>query len=218
MFKEIPDLLSKAQIEALHAIARRSTFRDGRMTNPANKAKNNLQAYDPEAAELISAALMAHEDFRNFAFPVRIAPPILTRYDAGMGYGWHADAAFLETGSGPIRGDLSCTVFLSDPASYTGGALTIRLGERELAFRGGPGSAIVYPSHSFHQVQPVAAGARLVGLTFIQSRVASAHHREILYELNEVAALEGLKMSFENFSRLQLVRRNLLHLWGDAPR
>ena len=40
----------------------------------------------------------------------------------------------------------------------------------------------------------------------------------MLFELNEVAALEGLKMSQENFSRMQLIQANLLRAWGDKPR
>jgi PKHD-type hydroxylase len=39
----------------------------------------------------------------------------------------------------------------------------------------------------------------------------------MLFELNEVAALEGLKMDHQNFSRLQLVQANLLRYWGDQP-
>ena len=39
----------------------------------------------------------------------------------------------------------------------------------------------------------------------------------MLYELNEVAALEGLKMDAENFGRLQLVQQNLLRYWSDMP-
>ena len=60
-------------------------------------------------------------------------------------------------------------------------------------------------------------GRRLVGLTFIQSRIQDPFLRNLLFELNEVAALEGLKMSEENFGRLQLVQANLLRHWGDKP-
>ena len=60
----------------------------------------------------------------------------------------------------------------------------------------------------------MTAGERLVAITFIQSQVFETYHRELLYELNEVAALEGLKMSFENYSRLQLIQQNLLRLWS----
>jgi PKHD-type hydroxylase len=218
MFKVIPKLLSASQVAALSEIASRATFVDGRISNPHSRVKNNLQSYDAEAADTIGKALLANEDFRNFAFPVQIVPPFLTRYQPGMSYGWHADAALIDPGTGPIRPDLSCTVFLSDPASYSGGALAVRLGDAELKFRGPAGSAIVYPSHTFHQVEPLSAGVRLVALTFIQSRILDQHQREILYDLNEVAALEGLNMQFENYSRLQVVQRNLLHKWSDPPR
>ena len=68
-----------------------------------------------------------------------------------------------------------------------------------------------------HEVEPVTKGERLVAITFIQSRIADKFRRELLYEMNEVAALEGLKMEPENFTRLQLVQANLLRYWGDRP-
>ena len=103
------------------------------------------------------------------------------------------------------------------PASYEGGALRIQLGTRDLRFKGAPGTAIVYPSDMLHEVERVTAGERLVAITFIQSRIADNVRREMLYELNEVAALEGLGMGPENFARLQLVQANLLRRWGDRP-
>ena len=44
-----------------------------------------------------------------------------------------------------------------------------------------------------------------------------AQRGNLLYDLNEVAALEGLKMAPENFTRLQLVQAQLLRHWGDKP-
>jgi hypothetical protein len=38
--------------------------------------------------------------------------------------------------------------------------------------------------------------------------------RTQLYELSEVAALEGLKMNWNNRVRLEAVRNNLLRLWS----
>jgi PKHD-type hydroxylase len=217
MFKEIADLLSRDEVETLRRIASATQFLDGRGSNPDSTVKNNLQAYDKAAADLMARALYSHEEFDNFAFPIILAPPMLSRYVPGMAYGNHADAAFLPVGQKPIRCDLSCTIFLSDPDSFEGGALRIQLGSREVRFRGAPGSAIVYPSSMLHEVEPVTKGERLAGITFIQSRISDQFRRELLYELNEVAALEGLKMEPENFARLQLVQRNLLHHWGDMP-
>jgi len=64
---------------------------------------------------------------------------------------------------------------------------------------------------------PVTKGERLVAITFIQSRIQDPFRRNMLYELNEVAALEGLKMEPENYGRLQLVQQNLLRHWSDMP-
>jgi len=161
-------------------------------------------------------ALRRSEDLTNYAFPVRTAPPLLTRYSKQMKYGLHADAAFMQVGDIMLRSDLSCTIFLSDPETYVGGALRIRLGDVDHRVRGKAGSAVVYPSTTLHEVEPVESGERLVGLTFMQSRIRDTALRDLLYELNEVAALEGLKMDFANYSRLQRVQFNLLRLWSEA--
>ena len=218
MFKEMPDLLNAGQVAELKRIAASANFVDGRISNPHSKVKQNLQLHDESAyqasSKLMLQALFGHEDFRNYAFPVAIFPPLMTRYTPNMRYGAHADAAFLQLGNMSLRSDLSCTIFLNDPASYEGGALCIQLGTRDVRFRGQPGSAIVYPSTTMHEVEPVTKGERLVAITFIQSRIADEFQRELLYELNEVAALEGLTMQPENFTRLQLVQANLLRYWG----
>ncbi|MGZ8310666.1 MAG: Fe2+-dependent dioxygenase [Allosphingosinicella sp.] len=221
MFKEIPDLLNMGEVTELRRIAAAAQFVDGRISNPHSQVKQNLQLHDEAAyqrsSQIMTQAMFAHEDFRNYAFPVAILPPLMTRYTPGMRYGAHADAAFLTLGELTMRSDLSCTIFLNDPGAYDGGALRIQLGTREMRFRGPPGSAIVYPSNTMHEVEPVTRGERLVAITFIQSRLADSFRRELLYELNEVAALEGLRMAPENFARMQLIQASLLRHWGDAP-
>jgi PKHD-type hydroxylase len=220
MYRVLP-LLTAAEIQECQRIAASTQFIDGRASNPHNKAKNNLQLHDPAgyqaSSQLLLQAFGRSEEFREFAFPVVIAPPMLTRYQPGMHYGAHADAAFLQIPGVTLRSDLSCTVFLNDPKDYDGGALHIRLGDASLRFRLPAGEAIIYPSDTFHEVEQVTRGERLVAITFIQSRIADPFRRNLMFDLNEVAALEGLKMEPENFSRLQLVQANLLRYWGDKP-
>jgi len=190
---------------------------DGKISNPHSKAKSNLQMHDQNlqqsAVDIMAQALFANEDFVNFAIPTQFAPPLICRYTPGMKYGLHPDAALMGIGNVSIRSDLSCTLFLNDPNSYGGGALRIALGTEELRFKGPVGSAIIYPSHTLHEVEEVTKGERLVAITFIQSQVPDSFQRELLYELNEVAALEGNTMSGENFTRLQAVRFNLKRMW-----
>jgi PKHD-type hydroxylase len=220
MFREL-EILSAAQVAELRAIAASANFVDGRISNPHSTVKQNLQLHDEAAysrsSQILIQALYGSEEFQNFAFPVGMLPPMLARYTNEMRYGPHADAAFLQLGNQALRSDLSCTIFLSDPASYEGGTLVIELGSRRLPFKGAPGTAVVYPSDMLHEVERVTAGERLVAITFIQSRIPDKFRRELLYDLNEVAALEGLGMKPENYARLQLVQANLLRHWGDKP-
>ena len=218
---QILDLLSAQEVAELRKIAASATFVDGRITNPHNKTKINEQLHEPQAnqrsSSLLLQAFTRSEEFLDFAFPVQIAPPLMTRYHPGMRYGAHSDAAFIQLQGGPLRSDLSCTIFLNEPSEYDGGELHIQLGDAELFFKLKPGQTIVYPSDTLHEVRPVTRGERLVAITFIQSRIRDPFRRNLLFNLNEVAALEGLKMSHENFTRLQLVQSQLLRYWGEKP-
>ena len=214
-------ILTDAEVAECRKIAASAPFVDGRITNPHNTTKQNEQLHDAQAyqksSQLLLQAFKRSEEFREFAFPVVIAPPLITRYKPGMKYGAHADAAYMQLPNQAIRSDLSCTIFLNEPEDYEGGALHIRLSDASIRFKLKPGQAIIYPSDTLHEVEPVTKGERLVAITFIQSRVKDPFQRHMLFELNEVAALEGLKMDHENFSRLQLIQANLLRYWGDQP-
>jgi PKHD-type hydroxylase len=105
---------------------------------------------------------------------------------------------------------------VGDPAAYEGGELAITVGNQTVAFKGNPGEAIVYPSTTLHEVVPVRAGERLVSITFIESLIADPHQRTQVYELNEIAALEGLRMNWESRVRLDVVRQNLLRMWANT--
>ena len=52
--------------------------------------------------------------------------------------------------------------------------------------------------------------------TFIESHIADQHQRTQVYELNEIAALEGLSMKWENRVRLDVVRQNLMRMWSTT--
>jgi PKHD-type hydroxylase len=214
-------ILTDAEVDECRKIAASAPFVDGRITNPHNTAKQNEQLHDQSAyqksAQLLQAALVRSEELLNFAFPVKIAPPLITRYKPAMKYGLHTDVAFMQLPTGGMRSDLSCTIFLNEPDSYEGGALHVKLGDGDLRFKLKPGEAIVYPSDMLHEVEPVTKGERLVAITFMQSRIQDPFRRNLLYNLNEVAALEGLTMKPENFTMLQLIQNQLLRYWGDNP-
>jgi PKHD-type hydroxylase len=221
MFLEIKDFLTPDEVARLRDLAARVQFVDGRISNPHNQSKNNLQASeaDPhyaESSKIVAAAFARSAPFRDFAFPRHVAPPLLARYEVGMTYGAHADTSHMRFGNDVHRSDLSATVWLNPPASYDGGELVVHLGTRPVVIKGDAGSLIVYPSTQLHEVTPVRRGQRLVSITFIESLIPDEFLRTQIYELNEVAALEGLKMDWGNRVRLEAVRYNLLRLWTKS--
>jgi PKHD-type hydroxylase len=221
VFLEIKGLLQPPEVARLLELSRELRFVDGRVSNPANTTKQNLQAdlADPKYAEsvqVVQGAFARSREFQDFCMPKRVAPPLLCRYEAGMKYGAHADAAVIQLATSRLRSDLSCTVWIANPSAYQGGELSIVVGNLTLGFKGNPGDAIIYPSTTLHEVIPVRSGQRIVSITFIESLIADEHRRLQVYELNEIAALEGQTMKWENRVRLDVVRQNLMRMWAQA--
>jgi PKHD-type hydroxylase len=217
----ILQVLTDAEIAECRRVAAQAKFVDGKISNPRSTAKKNEQLHEPTAykksSELLKQALTRSSEFIEFAFPVAMAPPMMARYRPNMEYGAHADSAFIQLPGATIRSDISCTIFLSDPAAYDGGELQVRVGDADLTFKLQAGEAILYPSDTLHRVLPVTRCERLVAITFIQSRMQDPFQRNILYELRAIGALEGSNMDPANHARLQLIEQNLLRCWGDKP-
>src|SRR5436305_14458884 len=132
MFLVVKDVLTPAEVDQIRAIAKTVRLIEGSASNPHNLAKDNLQADTAQpdamrASNIAGSAIARNEEIRNFVFPKRIASPLLARYEPGMKYGTHADAAFLPLPNGPLRSDVSGTLWIADPASYEGGELNIHL-------------------------------------------------------------------------------------------
>src|ERR1700760_54687 len=217
MFLEQPDFLNSSEVARLTQLAARIKFADGRISNPHNTTKVNMQAdvtdnSHAEASTLLLAAFARSRAFQDFAMPRKIAPPLLSRYEPGMKYGPHADVAFMsaahEGGVMHFRSDLSCTISLGDPRSYEGGELMLHIGTRPVAIKGRPGEAFVYPSTLLHEVRPVTRGQRLVSITFIESLIPEERERGMLSEIQDVLGLEGLKMDWASRVRLEVVIQN----------
>ena len=219
MFLQIENFLTAAEVQALAECARQTKFIEGRRSNPHNTTKDN-EIGDPadpmaqKAAQMALVALQRSDEARNFVFPQRVAMPSLSRYGVGMKYGAHIDAAYLPVGAQPLRSDVSCTMFISDPGDYQGGELVAHMGSEIVRVKGNAGSAIFYPSTTLHQVVPVSSGERLVLITFIESQIPDQLQRDMLYALGEVRALEGLKMDWRNRTQLEYVIANLHRMWS----
>lgn len=219
-FLTIPSLLNPDEVAKLRVIAGKIKFVDGRASsNPGSQVKNNLQGdvQDPlyaEAGQIVQQAIFRNERIRDYALPKNIALPMLSKYQPGMEYGYHVDACILAT-KPPLRADVSCTVFLNEPAAYEGGALSAKLGSGETSFKLPAGDAVFYPSVTLHRVTPVIKGERLVAITFLESNVRDHYHRQLLFELKEGINQASGKIDFATLTSLTNAHTNLYRLWCD---
>lgn len=217
----IDPLLTPEQVALLRdaLLAEGAPWRSGAETAGwhARGVKNNRQLdrqspLQQRLAEEIKTALAAHPLFQCAALPLAIHTILFSLCGPGEGYGRHVDNAFMAAG----RSDLSFTLFLSDPASYSGGSLLLDSLDGEQEVRLGAGSVFVYPSTLLHEVEPVRSGERLVAVGWVQSRVRQADRRELLFDLDtarrRLFQREGKGEEFDLISRSYT---NLLRQWGE---
>jgi len=197
-------------------------FADGKRTAgaAARGVKNNLQAdgADPKVQALerfVVDALRRHPLFEFAARPARLTRLLFSRYEPGMTYGAHTDDALMGAGEDKLRTDLAFTLFLEEPSAYEGGALTIDspLGEQEIKLDAG--DAILYPAGSIHFVAPVSKGVRLAAVGWIESFVADAGKREILFDLSVTRdRLAAAGVARDELLTLDKSISNLLRRWA----
>lgn len=220
MIRQFDDLLSQQQLQQMAAFLDDAAFADGAGTAgaAARRVKHNLQARPAEpgveqARALFGETVLQNREFRDFALPRRVVPPLFSRYETGMHYGDHTDNALM----GNVRTDFALTLFLNAPESYDGGELVIEADREPRAVKLKAGSAILYPATSIHRVEPVTRGRRDVAVTWIQSTVRDAAQREIIADLG--TALAHARRSAPDARETLLIaksRANLLRMWSDT--
>ncbi len=225
MLLRLPQVLDSAALARATALLQDAPWQDGRVTAgaQARAVKNNQQlpADHPASAELrtlVLDGLQRHPLFFTAALPKKILPPRFNRYSgASNAYGAHIDNAILHDASGlRLRGDLSCTLFLSDPASYDGGELVIDHGFGQERVKLPAGDAVLYPASHVHRVEPVTRGQRLASFFWIESLVREPEQRRLLFEL-DMNLLELRRQHGESALATALTGHyhNLLRLWSQ---
>ena len=219
MLIRIANVLDAPSLEAVRGtLEDPALFEDGRRTAGwhAREVKRNLQATSGDltggVVRKVEQALLRHEVFVAAARPKRLVRLLISRYEPGMTYGTHVDDALMEG----VRTDLSFTLFLSDPATYEGGALVIEDTYGERAVKLPAGELILYPSTTLHRVDAVTSGVRLAAVGWVRSYVRDPEHREILFDLEtalrQVHAEQGKSRVFDVLVK---TRTNLLRLWAE---
>lgn len=220
----IADVLTVDELTIVVDQLDQATFVDGKLTAGwhARLVKHNTQVQDdgsgllPELQKLVQNAIDRHPLFQMAARPKIMRDPLFSRYEAGMSYGTHVDNAFMGSGVERLRSDLSLTLFLSDPETYTGGELVIESAQGDQIFKLPAGSMVLYPSSTLHRVEMVTAGVRLAAVTWVQSFVRDGGDREILFDLDTARQL--LFQKFGKNAEFDLISKsyaNLMRKWLD---
>jgi len=226
MLLTLPDLLTSDEVRTARDLLADAPWGDGRdSAGPqARRVKNNQQLpHGCEAATriraLVLAALERSPAFFTAALPRKIFTPRINRYSGeANAYGDHIDNAIRLLPDGQrVRTDVSCTVFLSDPAAYDGGELTVADTYGTRGVKLPAGHAVLYPGTSLHQVTPVTRGERLACFFWVESLVRSDEQRRLLYELDmNLLSLRQRHGESAETTALTGTYHNLLRLWADT--
>ncbi|NNU17034.1 Fe2+-dependent dioxygenase [Parvularcula sp. ZS-1/3] len=220
----IGNVLGEDQLAAARVMLERVTWKDGKATagKTARAVKENQQADLTSGAgqqlrERVSDAVFQHPVFAAAARPRRTSPVMISKTSDGEHYGRHVDNAFMGKGETRLRTDLSFTLFLSEPESYDGGELVLHSPMGEQAVKLSAGGLVLYPTSDIHEVKPVTRGERLVAVGWIESSIADASQRALLFDLENLrASLRQTMPGSEELLTLDKTVANLLRMWGQA--
>lgn len=224
MFLTIPRFLVDEELAQLRAMTQRAAFADGSATTGGmpDEHKRNLQ-YVPQGGDLrtvmqlISNGVGRSRKVQDGALIKRMMPPMISKYTEGMEYRSHLDTPFMQH-NGPLRADLSMTLFLSDPDSYDGGALVLEteFGDHEVKLPAG--GAVIYSTRLYHHVSPVTRGERVAVVTWMQSHIADPAQRKVIGQLwqtfDTLAELKG--ETSDEARRLMHAIMELTRMWADG--
>ncbi|HYE53469.1 MAG TPA: Fe2+-dependent dioxygenase [Chitinophagaceae bacterium] len=223
MLLHVPGLLSVDQLKEVDTLLADLQFVDGRATatGAAREVKHNLQVSKdahvahPQLQQLVARAIMSNQLVQQGIMPVKILPPIISKYEPGMHYGWHTDSPLMGD-EFTIRVDVSITVFLNDPKSYEGGELVIHGPAGYVQYKLERGDAIIYPTTRLHGVNQVVSGHRLAAVTWMQCAVKSPEQRELLFQMKAATDMIGnSKPNSGEHLMLMQVYSNLVRMWAE---
>ncbi len=226
MIIKIPDVLRPDEVRRCRELLESANWQDGKQSagHIAARAKQNEQlAHDDPLAEQLGGFILGRlgeiNRFIASALPLKILPPRFNRYTGSGMYGDHIDNAVfsIPATSVRIRGDLSATLFLSDPQDYDGGELVIRGEADEHRIKLPAGHMILYPARTIHHVTPVTRGARIASFFWIQSLVREDHKRAMLLDLDgAIQDVAAERPDDPSVVKLTGLYHNLLREWSDT--
>ena len=223
MILAIENVLNQDEIEYLRNLYYELEPEPGEKTAAGDlkKVKDNHQLQlaerAPEVRQRLIDALNRTSALTYALIPKTVSLPLLNRYQPGMAYGHHTDAHFGQTNRGYFRCDISCTIFLDEPASYEGGELEISTDHGLRSYKLKPGWGVFYPTQYIHQVKEVTRGERRAVVFWFESFVRDPQKRWMLYELQQLRAWIETAEPVTSEPRQKLVNlcENLHRMWVE---
>jgi PKHD-type hydroxylase len=228
MLLHVPAVLSADELREARAVLARAPWGDGRVTAGVQsaQAKNNEQlpqdgAETQALQQIVMRGLNRHPLLFSAALPKRVFPPLFNRYGgAANRFGDHVDNAvrYVPGRAERVRTDISCTLFLSDPADYDGGELVIDDTYGAQRVKLPAGDMVLYPGTSVHRVEPVTRGFRVASFFWIESMVRSDERRRLLFEMDAhlMKLRAGVGETDPAVIGLTGTYHNLLRMWVDT--
>jgi PKHD-type hydroxylase len=116
-----------------------------------------------------------------------------------------------------VRADVGIAVFLSDPATYAGGELTLNAGFAAEPVEQVRGACVAYPAAATLHLEPVTRGTQWIAHVWVQSLIRDPEQREILYDIGcSLGMMDLFGQISPAMMRLQRSYQNLLRLWADG--
>lgn len=220
----IGNVLSQEELVAAQTTLGSIPWKDGRSTagQTARAVKDNQQAdlktkEGVQLRKVLADTVLQHPVIAAASRPRRISAVMVSRTSGGGHYGRHVDNAFIGQGETRLRTDLSFTLFLNEPESYDGGELVLHSPMGEQAVKLPAGGLVLYPTSDIHEVRQVTRGERLVAVGWIESSIADASQRALLFDLENLrASLRQTMPGSEELLTLDKAIANLLRMWGQA--
>jgi PKHD-type hydroxylase len=229
MLIHLPQLLGPEALAQAQRLLAAAPWQSGQASagRQAALVKNNQQlpptcTQAMELQALVLGALEKHPVFFSATLPKKVFPPMFNRYGGEHNfYGDHVDNAIRYapgTGTGTrTRTDISCTLFLAEPAGYDGGELVVQGSFGEQRFKPAAGDAVLYPGTSVHRVEPVTRGVRLASFFWIESMVRSDEQRRLLFDFDmHLMRLRERHGESAEAVALTGTYHNLLRMWADT--
>lgn len=227
MLLHVPEVLSKAEVTRVRALIDAAQWVDGNVTSGAQSAlaKKNTQlpedgAAAREAGAIVLDALQKKPLFVAGALPLKVFPPLFNRYGVGDKFDTHVDNAvrMRRDSDFRIRSDLSATLFLSEPADYDGGELSVEdtFGVHQVKLAAG--DLILYPASSLHFVTPVTRGERVSSFFWIQSMIRDDAKRTLLLQADLAVQTLAAELGQGHAQVVSLtgIYHNLLRMWAEV--